>query len=104
MPDLKRFELVLETFAGKRRQLDNVVEAAKLWKFPIANTRYELVWDGEVGMSSWSMQISGGNGGSVLRPFSGPLGAYQRRGPPLWYESVGEFEVRVVRFTRQIVI
>ena len=52
LPDLRRLELVLETFSSKRKQLENVVEAAKLWVFPIAGTRYELAWDGALDMVS----------------------------------------------------
>ncbi|OTB09493.1 hypothetical protein M426DRAFT_80170 [Hypoxylon sp. CI-4A] len=35
-PDLETFELVLETFACKQAQLDDVVKCAKLWTFPVA--------------------------------------------------------------------
>lgn len=52
MLDLRRLELVLETFASKKRQFNSVVEAAKTWKFALTGTKYELVWDGDVGMSS----------------------------------------------------
>jgi hypothetical protein len=64
LPDLKRLELVLETFSGKRKQLDNVVEAAKMWVFPISGTRYELSWDGEIEM------VSNPPHRSVALPFS----------------------------------
>jgi hypothetical protein len=84
MPDLRRLELVLETFSLKKRQLDNVVDAAKTWRFVLTNTKYELVWNGEVGMSSWSR---GGLAGDTQH------GA--------WYTRVNEFDVRVVRFVRR---
>ncbi|KAI1107179.1 hypothetical protein F4804DRAFT_329470 [Jackrogersella minutella] len=52
-PDLKRLELVLETFACKQDQLDYVAECAKLWTFPLEDGFY-LVWDGkEEGASRW---------------------------------------------------
>jgi hypothetical protein len=84
MPDLKSLELVLESFAAKKRQLEDVVEAAKTWRFPIVDTPCELVWDGEVGVSSWSMR---------------GLRTEQQGG--VWHKSATEFEVRVVRFVRR---
>jgi hypothetical protein len=45
LPDLKIFELVLETWEVKKQQLDVVVECARTWKFPLAATRAELIWD-----------------------------------------------------------
>jgi hypothetical protein len=84
MPDLRRLELVLETFASKKRQLDSVVEAAKTWRFALTGTKYELVWDGDVGMSSWSTGASAGatQGGA-------------------WHATANEYEVRNVRFVRR---
>jgi hypothetical protein len=84
MPDLRRLELVLETFAGKKKQLDDVVEAAKTWKFPLVDTQYELVWDGEVGLGSWSMS-----------------GLQKENQGGIWHKNVTEFEVRTIRFVRR---
>ena len=53
LPDFKTFELVLETFTAKKRQLDTVVECASTWKFPLRDTRYELVHDGSVESLNW---------------------------------------------------
>jgi hypothetical protein len=97
MPDLKRLELVLETFKVKARQLDSVVEAAKTWKFPIQGTQWELVWDGEVEMSGWSMGVKSDGGGSQ----AGQSGSGQRVREPAWHVQANEFEVRVVRFVRR---
>lgn len=54
LPDLRTFELVLETFLQKKRQLEVVVECAKTWRFPLADTRCELVCDGKIEALSWS--------------------------------------------------
>jgi hypothetical protein len=81
MPDLRSFELVLESFAEKKRQLDNVVDAAKTWIFPLTGTRYELICDEEIGMSGWSL---GGNEKAMN-----------------WYERANAFEVRNVRYVRR---
>ena len=51
-PDLQRLELVLESFAQKEAQLDNVVAAAKLWTFPVEDG-WTLKWDGEVQSMDW---------------------------------------------------
>jgi hypothetical protein len=83
MPDLKSLELVLEMFRAKQRQLDDVVDAAKTWKFPIADSQWELVWNGEVEMSGWSG------------------GARQAEVPRRWFTQANEFEVRIVRFVRR---
>lgn len=48
LPGLKTFELVLETFSAKKRQLDTVVDCARTWRFPLQGTRSELVHDGRV--------------------------------------------------------
>jgi hypothetical protein len=53
-PDLISLELVLETFASKKAQLDNVVECAKTWTFPIHGAQRMLVWDGKVETKNWS--------------------------------------------------
>ncbi|KAI1821086.1 hypothetical protein F4861DRAFT_486355 [Xylaria intraflava] len=44
-PDIQTLELVLETYAAKERQLDTVVECAKLWTFPLCDGK-QLQWDG----------------------------------------------------------
>lgn len=54
LPDLRTFELILETFLEKKRQLEVVVECAKTWKFPIKDTNYELACDGEVEELRWT--------------------------------------------------
>ena len=54
LPDLKTFELILETFLEKKRQLDVVVDCVRTWKFPLKDTQYELVCDGKVEELSWS--------------------------------------------------
>ncbi|KAI1144223.1 hypothetical protein F5Y05DRAFT_364060 [Hypoxylon sp. FL0543] len=51
-PDLVTFELVLETFACKKAQLDYVVQCAKLWSFPL-NDRYQLSWNGKEDAVRW---------------------------------------------------
>jgi hypothetical protein len=85
MPDLRSLELVLETFALKKRQLDDVVEAAKTWKFALDGGLWELVWDGEVGMSSWSRC------------------SFEKAATITWYQRENAFkvEVRNMRFTRR---
>ncbi|KAI8630609.1 hypothetical protein F5Y19DRAFT_463965 [Xylariaceae sp. FL1651] len=45
-PDLQTLELVLETYEGKEKQLDSVVECAKLWTFPLHDGK-QLEWNGE---------------------------------------------------------
>ncbi|KAF2030526.1 hypothetical protein EK21DRAFT_65284 [Setomelanomma holmii] len=92
LPDLRRLELVLETFSQKRQQLDNIIEAAKAWKFPIKCTQYELVWDGEVGMSSWSVSTAGGDG--IVPRVPGMVA-------PAWHTRANEFQVRVIRYVRR---
>ena len=53
LPDLRTFELVLETFVEKKKQLEAVVDCAKTWKFPLADTRCELIQDGKIESLSW---------------------------------------------------
>lgn len=55
LPDLKTFELVLETFAPKKKQLETVVECARTWKFPIKDTEYELVCDDRIEAMQWRL-------------------------------------------------
>ncbi|KAF9728996.1 hypothetical protein PMIN06_005457 [Paraphaeosphaeria minitans] len=58
LPDLKTFELILETFFEKKRQLEVVVDCAKAWKFPLKDTLYELVCDGKVEDLRWTNAAS----------------------------------------------
>jgi hypothetical protein len=59
LSDLKTFELVLETFSEKRKQLEVVVDCAKTWKFPLNDTQHELSYDGKVEVLTWSRANSG---------------------------------------------
>lgn len=86
MPDLRGFEMVLEKFASKKGQSDDVVEAAKTWRFGLDGGVWELVWDGEVWVSSWSR--SGKKMGDNAA----------------WCLRENAFEVRSVRFTRRRVV
>lgn len=54
LPNLRTFELVLETFLEKKKQLEVVVDCAKTWKFPLKNTQYELACDEKVEVLAWS--------------------------------------------------
>ncbi|KAL1612794.1 hypothetical protein SLS60_001023 [Paraconiothyrium brasiliense] len=54
LPDLKTFELILETFMEKRSQLEVVVDCAQTWKFPLRDTQYELACDGRVVDLRWA--------------------------------------------------
>jgi hypothetical protein len=54
LPDLKTFELILETFLEKKRQLEVVVDCAKTWKFSLKETQYEMVCDGTVEDLRWT--------------------------------------------------
>lgn len=58
LPDLKTFELVLETFLEKKTQLEVVVDCAKTWKFPLKDLQYELVCDGKVEDLKWTNAAS----------------------------------------------
>jgi hypothetical protein len=100
LPDLKRLELVFETFAGKKKQLDNVVAAAIAWIFPTADTRFELAWNGELEESSWSMHKAGAEEAAQSQTPVLPA-PHQRRGEPSWHDDCNEFEVRIMRFTRR---
>jgi hypothetical protein len=55
LPDLKIFELVLETWAVKKQQLETVVECAQTWKFPLVGRRAELVWTG-TNVANWKRE------------------------------------------------
>ncbi|KAJ4358257.1 uncharacterized protein N0V89_002837 [Didymosphaeria variabile] len=54
LPDLKTFELILETFTKKKGQLEAVVDCARAWKFPLRHTQYELACDGKVENLHWA--------------------------------------------------
>ncbi|KAF3063604.1 hypothetical protein GL218_01359 [Daldinia childiae] len=51
-PDLTTLELVLETFSCKKNQLDNVVQCAKLWTFPLEDG-FHLAWNGKEELIRW---------------------------------------------------
>jgi hypothetical protein len=51
LQDLKVLELILETFPVKKSQLDTVVECAKIWKFPLQDTQWELAYHNVESMS-----------------------------------------------------
>jgi hypothetical protein len=85
MPDLRSLELVLETFRAKQKQLEDVVDAAKTWVFPLEGGMWELAWDGEVRASGWS-----GGGGTGME-----------RGRGGWWDGNREFEERRIRFARK---
>lgn len=87
MSDLRCLELVLETFLEKRAQLEQVIEAAKTWQFPIRNTSYGLVWDGHVHHSGWSI----GNNRLEVPNES-------------WHHRSNAFDVRIIRFTRRRIV
>lgn len=84
MPDLKTLDLVLETFVEKKAQLENVVECAKTWHFPLTDQGFELRWDGKVEATRCSKEA---------------IEAWGAEGE--WYEQSTECEVRSVRFTRR---
>ncbi|KAH8723201.1 hypothetical protein GQ44DRAFT_710755 [Phaeosphaeriaceae sp. PMI808] len=95
LPDLKSLRLVLETFALKAKQLDVVVEAAKTWRFPIARSDCELVWDGEV-EAKRSVDMKSLDGRERVAEDINPEDP--------WDWGTHEFEVRVVRFVRRRVL
>ncbi|KAI0115413.1 hypothetical protein F4814DRAFT_419437 [Daldinia grandis] len=51
-PDLITLELFLETFSCKKNQLDQVVQCAKLWTFPLEDG-FHLAWDGKEELTRW---------------------------------------------------
>ena len=85
LPDIKTLELVLETFEEKKAQLEKVIDCAKTWRFPIADTQFELAWSGTVESKHWSR----------------PLIENWRTRTGDWYARSTEFEVRTIRFTRR---
>ncbi|PVI08374.1 hypothetical protein DM02DRAFT_647743 [Periconia macrospinosa] len=48
IPSLQTLDIVLETYAPKRAQLERVVECGKQWTFPITDTRERLIWTGRI--------------------------------------------------------
>ncbi|CAI6334221.1 unnamed protein product [Periconia digitata] len=114
MPDLKTFELVLETFAPKKRQLETVVECARTWKFPLKGTEYELVCDNKVEALQWrlpasedqnasqkSEDVSEQNEGASEETSEESEYEFSEDDDESWHRSCTEFEVRVVRFKRR---
>ena len=101
LPDIKTLELVLETFGEKKSQLEKVVKCAKTWCFPIADSQFELAWDGKVEEMRWSRpavedyQLQG-----ISRR---PTPAQRAREFQLghWYTRSTDFEVRTIRFARR---
>ncbi|KAF2627692.1 hypothetical protein BU25DRAFT_58486 [Macroventuria anomochaeta] len=85
LPDIKTLELVLETFGEKKAQLEKVIDCAKMWRFPIADTQFELAWDGKVEEKRWSKPL--------IENWE------TQRGD--WHAQSTEFEARTVRFTRR---
>lgn len=86
LPDLKCLEMVMETFAEKKSQLERVVECAETWTFPINGTHHMLVWDGKVEAGQWS---------------KGPDQQPSQRLQNAWYNDCKDFEVRIMRFGRK---
>jgi hypothetical protein len=110
---LKEFTLILETFAAKKSQLDNVVQSAKTWKFPMGE-HHELKYAGKVESSTWRQSASHGKrrgartydycGGRI--PWKEPQdiqvldGQAVGLGSPSVKPDPNEFEVRIVRWKR----
>lgn len=93
LPDLKVLELVLETFSGKKAQLDSVIDCARLWRFPLdpdsGKEQWELVWDGKVGVENWKFEkVYEGNH------------SYEDEFGEEWMRD-RDVEVRVIRFVRR---
>lgn len=84
LSDLKRLELVFQTFTEKKAQLEKVVECAKTWRFPITDSQFELAWDGQLVEEHWNMSVSE------------KQGSYQEH----WYDRSSGFEMRTIQFTR----
>ncbi|KAJ4375701.1 hypothetical protein N0V86_007234 [Didymella sp. IMI 355093] len=84
LPDIKSLELVLETFEEKKAQLDTVIECAKTWRFPIADSQFKLAWDGKVESEQWRKPLEDRS---------------IQRGE--WYSLSSSFERRTIRFTRR---
>ncbi|KAH6642906.1 hypothetical protein C7974DRAFT_112689 [Boeremia exigua] len=90
LPDIKTLELVLETFTEKKAQLDTVVECAKTWRFPIADTQFELAWNGKVKSAHHSRPHE-----TASEQEAWDFGYGQ------WWTRGTEIEERIIRFTRQ---
>lgn len=88
---LRCLELVFETFAVKKGQLETVIECAKTWTFPMEEAS-ELRWDGEVIDSSWQ----GIDEGYGYESDNSWLTVQTAVSPRL-------FEVRTIRFTKRAV-
>jgi hypothetical protein len=84
LPDIKVLDLVLETFEEKKAQLDTVIDCAKTWRFPIADTQFELAWHGKVESEQWRKPLEDRS---------------IQRGD--WYSLSSSFERRTIRFTRR---
>jgi hypothetical protein len=101
LPDIKTLELVLETFCEKKAQLEKVTECAKTWCFPIADSQFELAWNGKVEETRWSRPaVEDGQLQGISRR---PTPAQRVRDFQLghWYTRSTDFEVRTIRFTRR---
>ena len=108
---LKEFTLVLETFAAKKSQLDNVVQSAKTWKFPM-DEHHELKYAGKVESSTWRQYASHEKRGSSQAydygriPWREPQdiqvldGQAVGLGSPSVKPDPNEFEVRIIRWKR----
>ncbi|OCK94548.1 uncharacterized protein K441DRAFT_112954 [Cenococcum geophilum 1.58] len=110
---LKEFTLVLETFAAKKSQLDNVVQSAKTWKFPMGE-HHELKYAGKVESSTWRLCASHDKRGSSQafsyrsgripwrepQDIQVPDGQAVGLGSPSVKPDPNEFEVRIIRWKR----
>ncbi|KAJ4987623.1 hypothetical protein SVAN01_06936 [Stagonosporopsis vannaccii] len=85
MPNIKILKLIFETFKDKTARLENFINCSKTWRFPIADTQYELVWNGKVEAIKWSEPL--------VEDRWARTGARHARKT--------EFEVRIIRFTRR---
>lgn len=93
-PDLMSLELILETFAPKVAQLENVVNCAKSWEFPIFDTKRKLVWDGKVETGRYVHEPEEWN--QVRNPRR-----HRPRLPRPWYADCHDVEVRIITFTKE---
>ncbi|ORY15681.1 hypothetical protein BCR34DRAFT_558319 [Clohesyomyces aquaticus] len=87
-PDLKVFELVLQTFEDKKEQLDVVAACAQTWNFQLTDQPYHLVWS-ETEVQSYEGE-------------EGAFGVFSNRSRSYGCQAGKRplFEVRVVRFKR----
>jgi hypothetical protein len=130
MPDLKLFELVLETFSPKKHQLEKVAECAQTWRFPLKDTEYELVCDDQIEALQWSLPADRNEAvpqddddTAMESDGASDVGEHASQktevaseaqedaskasdddlfadGNEPWYQKCTKFEVRVVRFRR----